>query len=111
MRGDDAEPGVVEPELDAVALEPDDELFPRPDTYVLAARGEVTLGRGDEAVALLLELAPAIALGEELLEGADGEPVLPNVRQDARWRSSSGGGASRKRSRLERFDSSRSCTS
>ena len=57
VRRHDPEPRVVRAELDAVALEPHDELLARPDPHVLAARGEFGLGRGDEAVALLLERA------------------------------------------------------
>ena len=54
---DDLEPRVGRAELHAVALQPHDELLAGPDADVLAARGEVGLGRGDEPVALLLDLA------------------------------------------------------
>ena len=109
---DDPEPGVVGAELDAVALEPHDELLARPDPDVLAARGEVGLRRRDEPVALLHELAPVLRVGDDVLEGAAARtPARGRRTRMLRWRSSSCGGASPKLPRLARFDRRRSCSS
>ena len=83
MRGNGGEPGIVGAELDAVALEPHDELLARPHPHVLSTRGEVGLGRRYEAVALLFERAPAVSIGEDVLERPHRESVLVDLGQDA----------------------------
>ena len=83
LRGHGPEPRIRGPELHAVALQSHDELLARPNPDVLAARGEIGLRRGDEAVALLLDLTPQPGVGEDVLEGPDGVPLLADVGQDA----------------------------
>ena len=91
--GDDLEPGIVGAELDAVALEPDDELLTGANADVLAAGGQVRLRGRDEPVALLRDRLPVGPVGEELVERA--RPRTPGRWTSSRMprcASSSGGG-------------------
>jgi hypothetical protein len=69
------EPWIVQAQVDAVAVEPDDELLPGAHAQALAVAGEPGLGLRDEAGRLGLDLAPALVFSEELGEGEEREAV------------------------------------
>ena len=77
------EPGVVEPELDAVALEPNDELLPGSNTEGLAVTRQRGLGVGDEARGLFLDRAPRVWIRDQLGERDDAIALDGELGDDA----------------------------
>ena len=81
LRRADAEPGVVPPEVDAVAVQADDELLALAHAEVLTSCREVGLGLRDESIALALDVVPR-ALREEIAERDDREALGVDVGDD-----------------------------
>jgi hypothetical protein len=63
-------------------VQANDELLALADADVLAAGGETSLGRLDEVVALLLQVAPELSVAEELPEGQRGVALLVDLGHD-----------------------------
>ena len=104
--------GSVEAELHAVALQPHDELLARPDADVLAARGEVGLGRGDEAGrAAPRSRRHSSASGKSPGRSGRRSPARGRRRGCSAGHRRAAGGASPKCPRLARFERRRSCSS
>ena len=85
MRRAGAKPRFVEPDLHAVAVQPNDELLPGANAESLAVALEGGLRVRDESCALRLDLRPGIARREQLLERQERVAVGLELRRLLRF--------------------------
>ncbi len=83
MRRTRTEPRVVEPDLDAVAVQTNHELLPGPHAKSFAVARERSLGVGDKTCGLLFDLAPRAALGVKLIERQERVAVGVELGEDS----------------------------